>query len=73
MAVQIVMDETGDTRHEFDPMDAPSVAAARARFGLLKSAGYTAAARKGAGVSELIRDFDPAVEQTIFIPRLRGG
>jgi hypothetical protein len=32
MAKQIVMDATGDTRHEFDPADAAAVAEASARF-----------------------------------------
>jgi hypothetical protein len=32
MARQIVMDVTGDTRHEFDPADAAAVLEASARF-----------------------------------------
>lgn len=73
MAKQIVMDATGDTRHEFDRADAASVAEALARFKALTGAGFTAAVRRGAGTSELIRDFDPAAEETVFFPRLRGG
>jgi hypothetical protein len=73
MAKQIVMDATGDTRHEFDPADADAVAEAFARFKELTGAGFTAAVRRGAGTSELIRDFDPAAEETVFFPRLRGG
>ena len=73
MAKQIVMDATGDTRHEFDPADAAAVAEALARFKELTDAGFTAAVRRGAGSSELIRDFDPAAEETVFFPRLRGG
>ena len=73
MAKQIVMDATGDTRHEFDPADAASVAEALARFKELTGAGFTAAVRRGAGTSELIRDFDPVAEETVFFPRLRGG
>jgi hypothetical protein len=32
MATQIIMDHTGDTRHQFDPSDAAGVAEAEARF-----------------------------------------
>ena len=45
MAKQIVMDVTGDTRHEFDPTDARAVAEAFARFQTLTSEGFTAAVR----------------------------
>jgi hypothetical protein len=29
--------------------------------------------RTGRGQSELIRDFNPAAEETVFFPRLKGG
>ena len=32
MATQIVMDQTGDTRHEFDPGNAEALARAEQRF-----------------------------------------
>lgn len=73
MASQIVMDHTGDTRHEFDPSDRAAVAAAERRFQELTGAGFTAAKRRAEGGSELVRSFDPNAEETIFIPRLRGG
>jgi hypothetical protein len=57
MATQIVMDHTGDTRHQFDPTDA----------------GFTAAKRVGDGKSEVLKGFDPTAEETLFIPRLKGG
>jgi hypothetical protein len=53
MAVQIVMDHTGDTRHEFDPADAHAVAEAEKRFEELTGAGFTAAKRLGEGKSEV--------------------
>ena len=49
MATQIVMDATGDTRHEFDPADAAAVAEAENRFRELTGAGFTAAVRKADG------------------------
>ena len=73
MAKQIVMDTTGDTRHEFDPSDATAVAEASIRFKQLTGAGYTAAVRRGVGASELVRNFDPTADETVFFPRLRGG
>jgi hypothetical protein len=73
MAIQIVMDQTGDSRHSFNPGDAGEVAEAERRFKELTGARFTAAKRVGQGHSELVRDFDPTVEETLFIPRLKGG
>ena len=73
MERQIVMDPTGDSRHEFDPADAVAVAEAEKRFKELTGAGFTAAKRLGEGKSEVIRSFDPTAEETLFMPRLQGG
>jgi hypothetical protein len=73
MATQIVMDHTGDSRHQFDPADAAAVAEAEARFKKLTGAGFTAVKRLGEGKSEILRRFDPTAEETLFIPRLQGG
>jgi hypothetical protein len=73
MATQIVMDHTGDTRHQFDPADAAAVGEAEKRFKKLSGAGFTAAKRLGEGKSEVIRSFEPTAEETLFIPRLQGG
>jgi hypothetical protein len=73
MATQIVMDHTGDTRHQFDPADASAVAEAERRFKNLTSSGFTAAVRLGEGKSEVVRRFDSTAEETLFIPRLKGG
>jgi hypothetical protein len=67
------MDATGDTRHEFDPTNPSAVAEAERRFLDLKKAGYIAAKRTGNGRSELLGQFDPTVQETLFIPRLIGG
>jgi len=40
MHVQIVLDHTGDTRHEFDPADTTALAAAEARFRDLTGKGF---------------------------------
>jgi hypothetical protein len=49
------------------------VAQAERRFKELIGAGFTAAVRREGGRSELIRSFDPAAEETLFFPRLKGG
>jgi hypothetical protein len=67
------MDHTGDTRHEFKADDAAAIAQAEERFKELTGSGFTAAARVGDGQSKVIHKFDPAVEETIFVPRLQGG
>jgi hypothetical protein len=73
MAIQIVMDHTGDSRHTFDPRDAEAVAKAESRFKALTRKGFTAAGRTAAGESRRITAFDPNVEETLFFPRLVGG
>jgi hypothetical protein len=73
MPCQIVMDATGDTRHDFDVDDESAVAEARKRFQELTEAGFVAARRTDVGRSELIRRFDPGAEETLFMPRLVGG
>ena len=73
MAFQIVMDRSGDTRHEFDAADSKALAEAERRFKELTGAGFTAAVRERAGEVKLVRSFDQAAEETVFIPRLVGG
>jgi len=73
MPTQIVMDHTGDTRHQFDPADAGAVAEAERRFKELTGAGFTAAMRLADGKSKVVKSFDPTAEETLFIPRLQGG
>jgi hypothetical protein len=70
MATQIVMDHSGDTRHEFDPRNSEALLEAEARFKQLTGNGFTAATRNRAG---LTRRFDPAAEEMLFYPRLVGG
>jgi hypothetical protein len=73
MAIQIVMDRTGDTRHTFDAGDRAAVEEAKKRFMELTDAGFTAAVRTGPGEQRIIRSFDPSAEETLFHPRLVGG
>jgi len=73
MAIQIVMDSTGDSRHFFNPDDARELAKAERRFYELTAAGFTAAIRTGPGQVSQMRSFDPNAEETVFFPRLVGG
>ncbi len=74
MGVQIVMDRSGDTRHQFDLSDKESIARAEERFRQLTGLGFRAVARGENGNSgELLDRFDPNIEQTLFIPQLKGG
>jgi len=73
MAIQIVMDRTGDSRHPFSPDDAQELTKAEQRFYALTNAGFTAAVRTGPGQISRLRSFDPTAEETVFFPRLVGG
>ncbi|MGY3393420.1 hypothetical protein ACVWW6_006011 [Bradyrhizobium sp. USDA 3311] len=73
MRVHIVMDQTGDSRHTFDPADAEAVRLAEERFKELTGAGFTAAERTGAGEAKVTRTFNPEAPETLFFPRLQGG
>ena len=72
--IQIVMDRSGDTRHEFDASDADAVALADERFKQLTGGGFRAAALSEDGSpGRLVEVFDKNVERTLFIPQLQGG
>ena len=51
MHLQIVMDTSGDTRHQFDPDDARAVAEPERRFAELTKSGFVAAKRTGRGTA----------------------
>jgi hypothetical protein len=73
MALQIVMDHHGDSRHYFDPNDADALAKAEKRFKELTGRGFTAAVRISSGEVAKINSFNPTAEETVFYPRLIGG
>ena len=74
MHALIVMDQNGDSRQYFDAADFHLCDASPSpSFEELNEAGYIAAKRTGDGTSELIRQFDQTVHETLFIPRLVGG
>ena len=73
MAIQIIMDHNGDTRHNFDAKNAKTLLEAERRFKTLTGDGFTAATRTASGEPVVTRTFDPTVEETLFFPRLVGG
>jgi hypothetical protein len=74
MGVQIVLNRTGDTRHEFDVADSKAVALAEERFQELTGKGFRAVALGDNGSpGKVLRKFDPTVERTMFMPQLQGG
>jgi len=73
MATQIIMDQSGDSRHCFDNSKANALAEAERLFRELTRKGYTAAVRTSPGEVTRITTFDPVAEQTLFFPRLVGG
>jgi len=73
MAVQIVMDHTGDSRYDFDARNPEALLEAERRFNELTGTGFTAATRNRSGEPILTRRFDPTAEETLFYPRLVGG
>lgn len=74
MAVHIIMDRSGDTRHEFDVKDKVSLAEAEQRFKEITGRGFMAVALQDDGKpGRQIRAFDETVNATMFIPQLIGG
>jgi hypothetical protein len=72
MAIQRILDRTGDTRHEFDPADALAVVEAEKRFKEITGRGFLAFDAKP-GQSTMLRAFDPNVDETVFTPQRAGG
>ena len=73
MALLVIMDHSGDTRHWYDSNDERSLLEAEERFRQLSKQKYTATMRNTRGSSRIIRSFEPAAEETLFFPRLVGG
>lgn len=70
----IVMDSTGDSRHEFDPSNSVEVKAAMDEFHRLTGSGYFAASRGSqGGEATITRSFDPTQSETLLYPRYIGG
>lgn len=69
-----IMDETGDSRIQWDKSDPSQVAKARARFDELKKKGYMAySVSKKGGMDEIINNFDENAERIIMHSQMIGG
>ncbi len=71
-----IMDHTGHTTVEFDPADKLSTEQAMQRFAELTGEKKMVAAEMhalGPGQHRKIEAFDPAINETLFIPQLVGG
>ncbi len=74
MPKQMIMDHTGHSTHVFDKADVVSTEEAEKRFRELTGKGFRAVALGKAGEpGEIIKSFDPTIEETLFIPQLQGG
>jgi hypothetical protein len=70
----IVLDETGDSRVQWDRNNPEQVAAARARFDELKAKRYLAYKVDASGnQGEVINKFDPSAERIILHTPMIGG
>ncbi|MGC2778495.1 MAG: hypothetical protein WA418_22970 [Bradyrhizobium sp.] len=63
MAVQLMMERSGDSRYPFARASAAEVAETGRHFQRLTSSGFAATARRAPGQVELIGSFDPRVDE----------
>ena len=74
MAIQRILDRSGDTVHEFEVDDKEAVAEAMERFkDLVKNQGYWAVAKRADGSKKVVKTFDPTAPETMFMRQLIGG
>lgn len=69
-----ILDESGDSRIQWDRNDPQQVAAARARFDELRAQRYLAyKVNADGGQGEVITQFDPDAERIILHRQMVGG
>jgi hypothetical protein len=68
-----VLDETGDSRFQWDKSDPLQVEKARARFAELKAKGMAAYRVTAKGEQELLHDFDESAERIVMRGPVVGG
>jgi hypothetical protein len=68
------LDDTGDTRLQWDPNNVEEAAKAQSRFNELKAKGYLAYSVTGKGDQGVVmKDFDPKAERIIMHSQMVGG
>lgn len=70
MPIHIVLDSSGDSRRTFAPLDPQQVTRAKEHFEDLARRGYQAFDKNG---GQRLSQFDATVEETLFVPHLKGG
>lgn len=74
MSELMIVDQTGDTRLQWNKKNAEEIAAAKLRFDELKTKGYLAyKVDKSGGQGEVLHEFDANAERIILNPRMIGG
>jgi hypothetical protein len=74
MSEMAILDQSGDTRLQWDKDDPDSVASAEARFNELKAKRFLAyTVNKKGTQGEVIQKFDPNAERIILTPPPVGG
>jgi hypothetical protein len=69
-----ILDHTGDTPVRWDVLDRRTTDSARQVFGNLKAEGKTAFARYAPEEEfQMLRNFDPVVEEILWVRPLQGG
>jgi hypothetical protein len=69
-----ILDETGDTRMQWDRDDKEAVAKTEARFNELRAKNYLAyTVNKKGDIGEVITKFDPKAERIILHAQMIGG
>ncbi len=68
-----LLDQSGDTKHEWDPSKPAEVEAAAELFTLYRQRGYIAARMENDAAGEVINEFDPRAGTIIFHPQMQGG
>jgi len=74
MGTLAILDQTGDSRLQWDKGDMSQVEAARKRFNEFRSKGYaTFRVNNKGNQGEQIDSFDPDAERILAIPAMVGG
>jgi hypothetical protein len=73
MSQLIILDNTGDTRHDFTPDDADSVARCMEAFESMTKKGHWAVDNSVIGAGKVIKAFDRTATRITMHPQLIGG
>ena len=69
----IVLNESGDTVHDWDSEDPISLDIVRGVFSEKLSQGHLAYRMEGRGSGVVVKEFDPSAEEIVLAPPMVGG